>query len=92
MLRKKDSVKAVCTTQDFPIRDAGKLDIWFDHLISVGRACAVVKRMYRGKWGCSVWRLIDESELDHYENLDMLDQLSGNFEIAKEHGGFGEGL
>ena len=61
-------------------------------MISVGRPCAVIKRMYRGKWGCAVWRLIDEEEKDHYENIDMLDELPTKFEVLKEHGGFMKGI
>ena len=45
--RTRGDIKAVCCTQDYRENDIHKLEVWFQHLISGNRPCAIVKKMYR---------------------------------------------
>lgn len=87
--RTRGDIKAVCATQDYRENDMHKLDVWFEHLVSVGRPCAIVKKMYRRQMAYSVWRTIDPEEEEHFKELKT-GQLPTEFEIIKEHDNFME--
>ena len=79
--RTNANIKAVCVTQELP-KDNKYLGIWLDHCINLKRPSAIVKRMGH-KQQYSVWRTIDEEELNHFQGLQDLDQLR-DFEVIRE--------
>ncbi len=85
--RTRGEIKAVCCTQDYRWEDISLLDVWFQHLISVERPCAIVKKEYRRKPAYSVWRTIDPEEIEHFEELKT-NTLPKEFEIIRESGNF----
>ncbi len=87
--RTKETIRAVCCTQDYRENESHKLDVWFEHLVSVQRPCAIVKKMYRREMAYSVWRTIDPDEVEHFEELKT-GTLPTEFEIIRESGNFME--
>lgn len=97
MPRKNPYVHHSCITKDFDSVD--KLEVWFAHLVSVGRPCAIIKRMVLGsvlagkvqkrEMKYSLWRTVDEDEQIDFEYISGEHELPREFEVIKEYGGFG---
>ena len=95
---RRAAVACINTTQD--LDSAQDVEFMFDHLKSVNRGCAIVKRLlprYQKKKRVdpddkvvkySTWRLVDDEEQEHFRELTVLEQLKGDYEIVREYGDF----
>lgn len=96
MPSKNPYVYCSCVTKDFDTPN--KIEIWFEYLKSVGRPCAIIKRMV---WGSvlagkpqkqtqkySLWRTVDEEEQIDFEYIAGEHNLPKEFELIKESGNF----
>ncbi len=96
-MSKRAHILCINTTQD--LDSASAVEFMYDHLVSVNRPCAIVKRelpkyqknkqtvagLKETKY--SVWRTIDDADQDHYRDLTVLEKI-GRFEVVKEFGNF----
>ena len=91
----RNEIKAICVTRNFDV--AEKCDDWFDHMVSVQRPCAIIRR---GVWikedhvrkivqKYSLWRAVSEDEQEHYQEVKP-ERLPNKYTVAREFGGFSE--